>query len=75
MIVCTELYLLAKGVGSGLLDAEEVVVLVLLTVQTSGLLLHVALAAAAVQEQVRFYIYTDLLYVWWYLDKVCWCHR
>lgn len=52
VIVCTELYLLAKGVGSGLLNAEEVVVLVLLTFQTSGLLLHVALAAAAVQEQV-----------------------
>lgn len=52
MIVCTELYLLAQGVGSGLLLTEEVVVLVLLTLQTTWLLVHVSLAAAGVQEQV-----------------------
>ncbi|XP_050721097.1 uncharacterized protein LOC127000967, partial [Eriocheir sinensis] len=53
VIVCTELYLLAQGVGSGLLLTEEVVVLVLLTLQTTWLLVHVSLAAAGVQEQAE----------------------
>ncbi|XP_045107296.1 uncharacterized protein LOC123502141 isoform X1 [Portunus trituberculatus] len=53
IIVCTELYLLAQGVGSGLLLTEEVVVLILLTVQTTWLLVHVSLAAAGVQEQAE----------------------
>ncbi|XP_071536121.1 pancreatic triacylglycerol lipase-like isoform X4 [Panulirus ornatus] len=52
VIVCTELYLLAKCVGSGTYQVEGIVVLVLLTLQTSWLLFHVSLAAGAVQEQV-----------------------
>ncbi|XP_069164085.1 uncharacterized protein [Procambarus clarkii] len=53
VIVCTELYLLAKNVGSGAYRVEELVILVLLTLQTFWLLVHVSLAAGAVQEQAN----------------------
>ncbi|XP_042235139.1 uncharacterized protein LOC121874885 [Homarus americanus] len=52
VIVCTELYLLAKGVA-GVYRVEELVILVLLTLQTSWLLVHVSLAAGTVQEQAE----------------------
>lgn len=50
--MCTELYLLARGVGSGMYEVDEMVILVLLTLQTTWLMVHLSLAAGTVQEQV-----------------------
>ncbi|XP_063588727.1 uncharacterized protein LOC134765859 [Penaeus indicus] len=51
VVICTELYLLAQRLGSRHYEADEVIVLILLTLQTTSLFVMVSLAAGGVQDE------------------------